>query len=79
MPQTIRARRGTRFRARGRVEDVVSRRRAQRIRFGILAARHHHQPGRLTPWQVEYLEGCAAVGWRVRDSVRAYKREAAKC
>lgn len=48
---------------------------AQRLRFGILAARHHHERGRLTDWQVDYLEGCEAVGWRVKDSKAAYRHE----
>lgn len=50
-------------------------RKAQRIRFGILAARHALERGRLTEWQVEYLEGCEAVGWQVRDSRNAFDRE----
>ena len=49
---------------------------AHRIRFGILAARHHHERSRLTPWQIDYLEGCEAVGWRVRDSWKAFRHEA---
>lgn len=49
---------------------------AQRIRFGILAARHFHARHTMTPDQIEYLEECAGHGWRVRDSIRAYDREA---
>lgn len=48
---------------------------AQRIRFGVLAARHQLERARLTDWQVDYLEGCEAAGWRVRDSKEAYKWE----
>lgn len=40
---------------------------AQRIRFGILAARHMLERDRLTPGQVDYLEGCELVGWRIGD------------
>lgn len=48
---------------------------AQRIRFGVLAARHALERWRLTPDQVDYLEGCEAAGWRVKDSQRAYDWE----
>ena len=50
---------------------------AQRIRFGILAARHMLERGRLTPGQVEDLEGMEMVGWRRGDAgtKKAYKRE----
>lgn len=48
---------------------------AQRIRFGILAARHVLERDRLTPDQVEYLEGCEAAGWAVKYSRKAYRRE----
>lgn len=48
---------------------------AQRIRFGVLAARHMLERWRLTPDQVDYLEGCCAHSWKVRDSYPAYKRE----
>lgn len=48
---------------------------AQRIRFGILAARHMLERWRLTPDQVDYLEGCEAVGWGMRDSRKAYEQE----
>ena len=51
---------------------------AQRLRFGILAARHVMERDRLTPWQVDYLEGCEASGWIPGDfgTQRAYDREA---
>ena len=48
---------------------------AQRIRFGILAARHTLERHRITPDQADYLEGCAAHSWKVRDSYPAYRRE----
>lgn len=48
---------------------------SQHIRFGILTARHEHEPWRLTNDQANYLEGCELVGWRKGDSVRAYRRE----
>lgn len=49
---------------------------AQRIRFGILAARRALERWRLTDDQVDYLEGCEASGWRVKDSRLAFDREA---
>jgi hypothetical protein len=51
---------------------------AQRIRFGILAARHLIARHRMTPDQVDYLEGCEAVGWRAWHSVKAFDREMAR-
>lgn len=48
---------------------------AQRLRFGILAARHEGERGRLTEDQVDYLEGCESVGWRVKYSREAYDAE----
>lgn len=48
---------------------------AQRIRFGILAARHALERDRLTPDQIDYLEGCRAVGWGAKYSSKAYGRE----
>jgi hypothetical protein len=48
---------------------------AQRIRFGILAARHTLERNRLTPGQVDDLEGAEMVGWKVQDSYKAYRRE----
>ena len=48
---------------------------APRLRFGILAARHVMERDRLTPWQVDYLEGCEASGWTIADAQRAYDRE----
>lgn len=51
---------------------------AQRLRFGILAARHSLERDRLTDDQVEDLEGCGAVGWRKEDAWAAYRREACK-
>ena len=56
----------------------MSRVQAQRLRFGILAARHALERDRLTNDQADYLEGCGAVGWRKEDSWAAYKREACK-
>lgn len=49
---------------------------AQRLRFGILAARHVMERDRLTPWQIDYLEGCEASGWTIGDAQRAYDSEA---
>lgn len=51
---------------------------AQRIRFGILAARHLLTRDRLTPDQIDYLEGCEQAGWRAWDSIKAFDREAAR-
>lgn len=53
---------------------------AQRIRFGLLAARHTLARGTMTPDQVDYLEGCEAVGWIIGDAgtVKAYDREVAR-
>lgn len=48
---------------------------AQRLRFGVLAARHVMERDRLTPWQIDYLEGCEASGWVIGDAQRAYDRE----
>lgn len=50
---------------------------AQRIRFGILAARHTLAREAMTPDQVDYLEGCEAHGWVIGDAgtVKAYERE----
>lgn len=48
---------------------------AQRLRFGILAARHAMERDRLTPSQIDYLEGCLDVGWIPEDSQRAYDHE----
>lgn len=50
---------------------------AQRIRFGILAARHTLARHRMTPDQLDYLEGCEAVGWRRGDAGtrKAFDRE----
>jgi hypothetical protein len=41
---------------------------AQRIRFGILAARHTLARDRLTPGQVEDLEAMELVGWQVGNA-----------
>jgi len=49
---------------------------SQRIRFGILAARHTLERDRLTPDQTDYLENCAGYGWRKEDAWAAYRREA---
>ena len=51
---------------------------AQRIRFGILAARHMLERDRLTDSQVDDLEGMELSGWRVHDSHKAFDREAKK-
>jgi len=50
---------------------------AQRIRFGILAARHLLARDQMTPDQVDYLEGCEATGWRIWDAGvrKAFDRE----
>ena len=50
---------------------------AQRIRFGILAARHMIEWERMTPDQVDYLEGCEAHGWIAGDAgvQKAFDRE----
>lgn len=50
---------------------------AQRIRFGILAARHELERHRMTPDQIDYLEGCELAGWKVADSWKAWNRECA--
>jgi len=42
-------------------------RHAQAIRFGILAARHIMARDRMTPHQIDYLEGCHASGWIIGD------------
>jgi hypothetical protein len=51
---------------------------AQRIRFGILAARHLLARDQITPDQVDYLEGCETTGWRIWDAGvrKAFDREA---
>lgn len=48
---------------------------AQRLRFGILAARHALERWRLTEDQVDFLEGCETVGWAIKYSRKAYARE----
>lgn len=51
---------------------------AQRIRFGILAARHgSSERHKMTPDQIDYLEGCEDVGWRRGDAGtrKAFDRE----
>lgn len=48
---------------------------AQRIRFGILAARHTLAREAMTPEQVDDLEGSAYAGWLIRDSQKAFDRE----
>lgn len=53
----------------------MTRAQAQRLRFGILAARHALERDRLTDWQVDYLEGCEASGWAIKYSRKAYARE----
>jgi hypothetical protein len=49
--------------------------RAQRLRFGILAARHALERHRLTEDQTDFIEGCEAVGWAIKYSRKAYARE----
>jgi hypothetical protein len=49
--------------------------RAQRLRFGILAARHTIERDRLTEDQLDFLEGCETVGWAIKYSRKAYARE----
>ena len=53
---------------------------AQRIRFGILAARHSLARHRLTPDQVDDLEGMELSGWRIGDAgtLKAFDRECAR-
>lgn len=50
---------------------------AQRIRFGILAARHVLERDRLTPDQIDYIEGCRGYGWGVghNGTVKAFREE----
>lgn len=48
---------------------------AQRIRFGILAARHMLERHRLTAGQVEDLEECVLAGWKYRDAQKAFDQE----
>ena len=48
---------------------------AQRIRFGILAARHMLERERLTESQVEDLEECVLSGWKYRDAQKSFDRE----
>jgi len=50
---------------------------AQRIRFGILAARDTLARERMTPDQIDYLEGCEDVGWSVGNAGtrKAFDRE----
>jgi hypothetical protein len=61
--------------------NLVNAYQAQRIRFGILAARHMYARDRLTPEQVEYLEGCEIAGWRAGNAGTrdAYDREFESC
>lgn len=50
---------------------------AQRIRFGLLAARDTLARPTMTPEQVDYLEGCELHGWMIGDAgtLKAYDRE----
>ena len=48
---------------------------SRRIRFGILAARHMLERGRLTDWQRDDVEGMEDAGWRRRDSEDAFDHE----
>lgn len=50
---------------------------AQRLRFGILAARHALERWRLTEGQVDDLEGMELAGWIVGDwgTQRAFDQE----
>jgi hypothetical protein len=50
---------------------------AQRIRFGILAARHTLERHRLTQWQADDVEGMELGGWKYRDAPKAFERESA--
>ena len=61
---------------RGREGRRVRPRKANRLRFGILAARHALERDRLTADQVDYLENCRTIGWRKEDAWAAYWREA---
>lgn len=45
---------------------------SQRIRFGILAARHMLERGRLTVGQVDDLEGCKSSGWKYQDALNSF-------
>lgn len=54
----------------------MTRAQAQRLRFGVLAARHALERSRLTDDQVDYLENCRDLGWRKEDAWNAYRREA---
>lgn len=51
---------------------------AQRLRFGILAARHALERWRLTETQTDFLEGCETVGWAIKYSARSFDREYVK-
>lgn len=48
---------------------------SQRIRFGILAARHMLERDRLTDSQVEDLEERVLAGWKYRDAQKAFDAE----
>lgn len=48
---------------------------AQRLRFGILAARHYYAREHMTDAHMADLEGMEHTGWRIQDSLRAYDRE----
>ena len=52
---------------------------AQRIRVGILAARHSLASRRMTSDQIDYVERCLDHGWIVGDSGtwKAWNRECA--
>lgn len=51
---------------------------AQRLRFGVLAARHALERHRLTDDQLDFLEGCETVGWAIKYSAKAFDREYTK-
>ena len=53
---------------------------AQRIRFCILAARHLYDREAMTPDQIDYLEGCELVGWKIWDAgvQKAFDRESVR-
>ena len=50
---------------------------AQRIRFGILAARHMLERGRLTPEQEYDLDGMVSCGWKSKYAQKSFDRERA--
>jgi hypothetical protein len=59
---------------------VLNAYRAQRIRLGILAARHDQERWRMTADQIEDLESMELAGWKLGDAgtLKAYNRELTK-